>query len=175
MARPTKRTKKRDDVFFNILSASGSVKKACELSGYSLSAVYRYRQEDAEFFTRWNASREAVIAILEDTLFDMAVNGEKDYKSVKFIDEDGEHLKLFEIRKRSFSAAMALLKVLEPEKYNDAVVLERFKETLLYRNQNADLSDEEIVAEIARLDKATSDTEKDINGKPVQIKKSLFE
>lgn len=151
MARPTKRTKKRDDLFFNILSASGSIKKACELSGYSLSAVYRYRQDDAEFCDRWHESRESVISVLEDTLFDMAVNGEKDYKSVRYIDETGEHLELFETRKRSFSAAMALLKVLAPEKYNDALVLERMKQDYEQKESISKMSDQQIDNELARL------------------------
>ena len=146
MGRKTARTKKKDDLFFKTLASSGCAAKACEYSGYSLTAAYRYAKNDIEFEARWREAIDLTVAIVEGTLFDVAVNGDVDYKSLKFIDDKGKaHHQLVKTKKRNVAAIALFLKANKPDKYGNKIV---DKDDDYVGN----LSDEELDAVIADFD-----------------------
>lgn len=139
MGRKTARTKKKDDLFFKTLASSGCAAKACEYSGYSLPAVYRYAKNDIEFDARWKESIALTVAVVEGTLFDLAANGDVDYKSVKFIDDQGKlHHQLVKIKKRNVAAIALYLKSKNPDKYGNNIA-DKYSDDYINR-----LSDEEL-------------------------------
>lgn len=140
MARPTKRSPKRDDLFFQALAADGVVGRACELAGYARFSVYDYRRKDPEFRQRWAEALERSTERLEAEAFRRANEGHSSYVvsngrvvhlEVYKRDSEGnivvgtdgkpiilERKPLVE-RKHSDTLMIFLLKARRPEKYRD--------------------------------------------------------
>ncbi|MGF1871140.1 hypothetical protein [Photobacterium indicum] len=151
MAGKVRRTKKKDDIFFNVFASTSSVERACELSGYSSSSVYRYKASDVEFSYKWEIAVKQTVSAVEGSLFDLAVNGDKDFKSLKYVDSEGKAChSLIPIKRRNPAAMQLFLKAHAPEKYNDRLVVAKLEP--LANDDAEGLSDEDIQEELDRFD-----------------------
>ncbi|ELA7320444.1 hypothetical protein Q9X98_002017 [Vibrio parahaemolyticus] len=117
MSRKTKRTRARDNKFFETLENGGlimTVSNAAKIAGYSRSSVYDYKNSDPVFAKRFNEIMEERYDELEATAYDMAVNGDIDYKII--VDKNGKK-KTVPIRKRHAGIVTFLMSANRPEKY----------------------------------------------------------
>ncbi|MFV0448078.1 MAG: hypothetical protein ACK5MF_06405 [Vibrio sp.] len=117
MSRRTKRTRARDKKFFEALENGGltmTVAKAAKLAGYSRSSVYDYKDSDPAFAKRFNEIMEERYDELEATAYDMAVNGDTDYKVV--VDNNGQK-KTVPVKKRHAGIVMFLMSANRPARY----------------------------------------------------------
>ncbi|TVO35073.1 hypothetical protein [Vibrio algivorus] len=117
MSRKTNRTRARDKKFFEILENGGltmTVSKAAKAVGYSRRSVYDYKNSDPSFAERFEEIMEERYDELEATAYDMAVNGDIDYKVV--VDRNGKK-KTVPIKKRHAGIVTFLMSANRPEKY----------------------------------------------------------
>ncbi|MGY6298067.1 hypothetical protein ACXIUY_24245, partial [Vibrio parahaemolyticus] len=73
MSRKTKRTRARDNKFFETLENGGlimTVSNAAKIAGYSRSSVYDYKNSDPVFAKRFNEIMEERYDELEATAYD---------------------------------------------------------------------------------------------------------
>lgn len=106
MARQSKRTKRKDDIFFTVYGSSGSLLTAAEAAGYSKSAVYRYLANDSDFVERMNLAKVDTFDLIRGTAVDLAINGDVTYKVLNLIDEKTGKKKTQVVTERKRSAAM---------------------------------------------------------------------
>lgn len=62
--------------FLNALPSQGTVSHAAKAAGVSRNTVYRWRQEDQDFGTRWNEAHEQAVDSVKHSLFQKAVSGD---------------------------------------------------------------------------------------------------
>lgn len=79
MARPTKRTPKKDAMFFEQLARNGIVGLAAEYAGYRRESVYEYRRNDPEFAQKWDHCIQLSTEKLEAEAIRRANEGVKRY------------------------------------------------------------------------------------------------
>lgn len=120
MARPKKRSRNRDNVFFAALEEGSTVGEAAKLAGYSRSSVYEYAEEDKEFKSQFDDARADLIEKLEKEADRRAIEGVVDYKSLK---TNSGH-KVVQVKRYSDSLLMFRLKALKPETYRESYTLD---------------------------------------------------
>lgn len=65
MAKPTKRSESRDDMFFFLLGLNHTIEDAANLAGYSRRSVYDYEKSCEKFAVRFKEAREEITKRLE--------------------------------------------------------------------------------------------------------------
>lgn len=70
-----KRSKKRDQVFFDTLATTGNVSRAARESGYKRQRVYEIRSADDAFSDSWDDALAEYESMLEAELMRRAVQG----------------------------------------------------------------------------------------------------
>lgn len=147
MSRETKRTKARDKRFFEALESNPTVTvaKAAKAAGYSRSSIYNYKNDDPLFASRFNEIMDERFEELESAAYDMAINGEDDYKTI--INPKTGKKSTIKVKRRNSSVVMFLLSAGKPEKYRS-----NYKPPELDDHDLDSISDEELDAEIARYE-----------------------
>ncbi len=127
MARQTKRTKRRDDIFFAVYGTSGSVTTAAEAANYSKSAVYRYLKEDEDFANRFQLAKVETLDLIKGSAIDLAVNGDETYKVLNLINPDtGKKMtRVVKERRRSSSMIQFLVERMSPSEFDKEVKREK--------------------------------------------------
>ncbi len=116
MSRVHKRTRARDKRFFEALDAGATIGEAAKSAGYSRRSVYRYAEEDPTFAEQLDEARIDLIEKLEKEADRRAIDGVRDYKSIK-VGKDA--YRVIPINKYSDALLQFRLKALAPEKYRD--------------------------------------------------------
>ena len=62
--------------FIETLEAQGTVLHAAKAAGVSRWTAYRWRQVDPEFDSRWDEALENAVDVVENSLYQKAVNGD---------------------------------------------------------------------------------------------------
>ena len=175
MARQSKRTPKRDAIFFETLAHNGIVTYAAKVAGYARVSVYEYRRDDPDFAARWEEAIVASTENLEAEAYRRAAQGTESFvvsngKVVLFkvpkvssitgeieLDENGEPIleaqPLVE-RKYSDTLLIFLLKARKPATYRERYDLNIGKQ----EPEAADLSDADL-ERIANYDNSSSGSE----------------
>lgn len=132
MARPTKRTKKRDEAFFRAYEMTANKKLAAEQAGYSIASVHRYLKDD-DFASRVREIDTSHIWALEGAALDFALHGDRELKTIKAYDKElgKEVSKVVEQRKHSAAMMQYILSRKDPNTWD--------KETIKH---NRDLSED---------------------------------
>ncbi|EPW6709350.1 hypothetical protein ACWONT_003262 [Vibrio parahaemolyticus] len=126
MARQSKRTKRKDDIFFAVYGSSGSVIAAAEAAGYSKSAVYRYMEEN-DFAQRMSLAKVETADLIKGSAIDLAVNGDKTHKVLNVTNpETGKkETQIVVERKRSAAMLQFLLERSAPNSFDKEVMREK--------------------------------------------------
>lgn len=124
----------RDSLFLVALAQGISVQGACKAAGYSRSAVYERRANDAAFAAGWDAAYEAGSDYLEDEMRRRAIEGVE-----KGIYHQGVRI----ATERQYSDTMLIfaLKARRPEKYRERFEVKNTDDT-------ADLTDKQLQARL---------------------------
>ena len=113
--RPKARSKRRDDLFFEAIENGATQKKACEISGYHVRAITRYKKNDADFKKRFEEAEDVLFSLAEDELRDFVFNGFVETKVRRDKDGKTEYTKT---TKKSFQALQYYLRAKELKRYN---------------------------------------------------------
>ena len=62
--------------FIATLTEQGTVLHAAKTAGVSRWTAYRWRHEDLEFADQWNEALENAVDVVENSLYQKAVNGD---------------------------------------------------------------------------------------------------
>jgi len=116
MGNRTKRTIKKDDVFFEALSQGQPVRVALDASGYKRRTVYGWRSADEAFRDRWEDVIHAAIETMEAEADRRGVEG-----VLKPVFYQGKECG--QIREYSDTLLIFRLKALHPEKYRERAEL----------------------------------------------------
>lgn len=123
MARPTKRTKKRDEAFFRAYEMTANKKLAAEQAGYSIASVHRYLK-DEDFASRVREVDTSHIWALEGAALDFALHGDREIKTIKVFDKDQgkEVSKVIEQRKHSAAMMQYILSRKDPNTWDKETI-----------------------------------------------------
>lgn len=108
----TKRSERRDDIFFEMKAQTDNIGLSAKAAGYSRRVVYEYRDEDDEFSKRWQEAEEEHIERLEMAADQRAVEG-----VTEPVFYQGQQCGT--VKKYSDTLLMFRLKAKAPEKYRD--------------------------------------------------------
>ncbi len=145
MARPSKRTKTRDDIFFAVYGSTGSILAAAEAASYSKSAVYRYLENDPNFMHRLEKAKIDTFDLIKGSAIDLAINGDESYKVLNLIDSKTGKKTTQVVKERKRSAAMIqfLAERMAPSEFDKDVKREkRQKAELMEEDWDEERSDE---------------------------------
>jgi hypothetical protein len=110
----TKRTSKKDDEFFALLSSGKTVQGALRATGYKRQRVYEWRTADEGFRRRWAEAIDQAVELMEAEADRRALEGVP-----KPIMYQGEQVG--EVRGYSDVLLMFLLKALKPSVYREHI------------------------------------------------------
>lgn len=116
---PVKRSKRRDEKFFQALRDGNGPTKAAPIAGYSVPAVYQWRKQDPEFAQMWAVCDEIGIEVQLGR-----IEAEIDRRAIDGVDEPVYYKgrKISSIKKYSDTLLMFRAKKLDPT-YRDSVNL----------------------------------------------------
>ena len=119
MSRKSKRTRARDKRFFEALEQGATIGEAAKNAGYSRRSIYDYAAEDPTFNHQLEDVKADLIEKLEKEADRRAIEGVKDYKSLK-VTENGKTInKVIPIRRYSDSLLQFRLRRLDPKNYRE--------------------------------------------------------
>jgi len=124
----------RDQVFLNTLRNGMSIRAACEASGYTRSAAYERRANDAAFAAAWDAAYEEGTDSLEDEAVRRGRDGVE--KPIFYMGE-----KVATVREFSDNLLLKSMAMRRPEKWR-----ERYE--VKHTDDTADLTDKQLRARL---------------------------
>lgn len=84
--RPSKRSKKRDDAYFDAIREGATIKKAAEIAGYSYPAVMLYKRDDDKFAEQHNQAMDYRFELYKEKAHEAMMYG---FKEMQVIEKKG--------------------------------------------------------------------------------------
>ncbi|EGQ7893077.1 hypothetical protein LG819_000586 [Vibrio parahaemolyticus] len=114
VGRPTKRSRKRDEAYFDAIKNGATIKQAADIAGYSYQAVMKYKQGDSSFASRHNAAMDSRFELYKEKAHEAMMHG---FKEKQVITKDGKRTTIV-TNKENAAHVKFMLKAHEAGKFN---------------------------------------------------------
>ncbi|HHB1551639.1 TPA: hypothetical protein ACN98R_002190 [Vibrio parahaemolyticus] len=112
--RPSRRSKKRDDAYFDAIKDGSTIKQAAEIAGYSYQSVMNYKRDDPEFAELHNIAIDYRFELYKEKAHEAMMHG---FKEKQVITKDGKRTTII-TSKENAAHVKFMLKAHEAGKFN---------------------------------------------------------